>query len=153
MNVVQIQNVIPHRYPFLLVDRMEEVVVGERAVGIKNVTMNEAHFQGHFPGAPVMPGVLILEAMAQVGAVLLLSDPRNKGQLAMFAGVDNVRFRKPVVPGDTLRIEVIMLRNRGRFVKVEITATVEGQVAVSGEFTCAVVDPAAIANEGAAVTS
>lgn len=153
MNVVQIQNIIPHRYPFLLVDRMEEVVVGERAVGIKNVTMNEAHFQGHFPGAPVMPGVLILEAMAQVGAVLLLSDPRNKGQLAMFAAVDNVRFRKPVVPGDTLRIEVIMVRDRGRFVKVEITARVEGQVAVSGEFTCAVVDPAAISDEGASETS
>ena len=152
MNVVQIQEIIPHRYPFLLVDRIEELVVGERAVGIKNVTMNEAHFQGHFPGAPVMPGVLILESMAQVGAVLLLADPRNKGQLAMFGGLDKVRFCKPVVPGDTLRIEVTILKSRARFVKVAISACVDDQLAVSGEFLCAVVDPKAVASEGASET-
>ncbi|MDH7571824.1 MAG: 3-hydroxyacyl-ACP dehydratase FabZ [Armatimonadota bacterium] len=140
LNTVQIQEIIPHRYPFLLVDRMLEVDIGKRAVGIKNVTMNESFFQGHFPGAPVMPGVLILEAMAQVGAVLLLSDPRHKGKLSMFGGVDRVRWHRPVLPGDTLRIEVVILKQRGRFGKVNITTHVDNELAAEGEFLYALVD-------------
>jgi 3-hydroxyacyl-[acyl-carrier-protein] dehydratase len=134
LNTVQIQNIIPHRYPFLLVDRVLEVDIGKRAVGIKNVTMNEAHFQGHFPGAPVMPGVLILEAMAQVGCVLLLSDTRNRGKIPMFAVLDKVRFQRPVVPGDTLEMEVSIIKDRGRFGKVRMVARVAGKPAAEGEF-------------------
>jgi 3-hydroxyacyl-[acyl-carrier-protein] dehydratase len=134
LSSVEIQKIIPHRYPFLLVDKIIEMEWGKRAVGIKNVTANEPFFMGHFPGFPVMPGVLIVEAIAQVGAVAVLGMPENKGKLAFFAGVDEVRFKRQVVPGDTLRLEVTLTRVRGLFGQGEGTATVDGQLACSGKF-------------------
>ncbi|MCX7569523.1 3-hydroxyacyl-ACP dehydratase FabZ [Tumebacillus sp. DT12] len=133
MNIEEIQATIPHRYPFLLVDKMEEVVVGERAVGIKNVTINEPFFQGHFPGYPVMPGVLIVEALAQVGAVAMLSKEENKGRLAFFAGIDGCRFRGQVRPGDTLRLEVEITRLKGPIGKGKGTAYVDGKAVCEAE--------------------
>src|SRR3712207_1803739 len=112
LNIDQIKELIPHRYPFLLVDRVLELEEGKRAVGIKNVSVNEPFFQGHFPDYPIMPGVLIIEAMAQVGAVAMMSMDENKGKLGVFAGIDKVRFKKEVRPGDTLRMEVEMLSLR-----------------------------------------
>ena len=109
LNNCDIQNIIPHRYPFLLVDRIIEIEYGKKAVGIKNVTANEPFFQGHFPGNPIMPGVLIVEAMAQVGAVSILGMEEHKGKLAVFTGIDGMRFKKQVIPGDTLRMEVEMI--------------------------------------------
>src|SRR4051812_47764399 len=106
LDAIEIQKIIPHRFPFLLVDRIIELEPGKRAVGIKNVTINEQFFQGHFPEYPVMPGVLIVEAMAQVGAVAILQLDEFKGRIAFFAGLDNVRFKRQVKPGDTLRLEV-----------------------------------------------
>ncbi|MBS4021796.1 MAG: 3-hydroxyacyl-ACP dehydratase FabZ [Dethiobacter sp.] len=135
-----IQSILPHRYPFLLVDRLLEVVPGERAVGIKNVTINEPFFQGHFPGFPVMPGVLIVEAMAQVGAAAILGMPENKGRLALFTGIDNLRFKRQVVPGDTLRLELEITKIRGPIGKGRGTATVDGKVAAAGELMFALVD-------------
>src|SRR5664279_4222512 len=113
LNVEQIRAILPHRYPFLLVDRILEMVPGKRAVGLKNVTINEEFFEGHFPGHAVMPGVLVCEAMAQVGGVLLLSKTGNKGKLAYFGCMDHVRFRKPVMPGDTLVTDVELLATKG----------------------------------------
>jgi 3-hydroxyacyl-[acyl-carrier-protein] dehydratase len=110
----QIRELIPHRYPFLLVDRIEELEPGVRAVGIKNVTQNEPFFQGHFPDYPVMPGVLIIEAMAQVGAVGVMAGGEHRDKLALFAGIDGVRFRRQVLPGDVLRLEVEIERLKGR---------------------------------------
>jgi len=115
MDVKEIMEIIPHRYPFLFVDKILELTPGESAVGIKNVSIDEPFFQGHFPAEPVMPGVLILEAMAQVGAVAVLSLPEMKGKIAYFAGVKEAKFRKKVVPGDTLRMEVHMTSLRSRF--------------------------------------
>jgi beta-hydroxyacyl-ACP dehydratase FabZ len=112
LEITDIMQILPHRYPFLLVDRIVEMKRGERITGIKNVTINECYFQGHFPEQPVMPGVLIIEAMAQTGGVLLLSEAKHKGKLVYFMGIDNARFRKPVVPGDQLKLEVIPIRIR-----------------------------------------
>lgn len=139
LDVEEILAILPHRYPFLLVDRILELEPGRRAVGVKNVTFNESFFQGHFPGHPVMPGVLVLEAMAQVGGVLLLSMNGNAGKLAYFGGIDKVRFRKPVVPGDQLVTEVELLKNRGGMGKVRVTGRVDRQIVCEGEFIFALV--------------
>ena len=135
-----IQSVLPHRYPFLLVDRVLEVVPGERAKGFKNVSFNEPFFQGHFPGYPVMPGVLIVEAMAQVGAFAILSMPENKDKLALFTGIDKLRFKKQVVPGDTLLLEMEITKIRGAIGKGHGTATVDGKVVAFGELMFALVE-------------
>lgn len=133
MNIQEIKQVIPHRYPFLLVDRILESEEGKRAVGIKNVTANEDFFNGHFPDYPVMPGVLIVEALAQVGAVAMLQKEENKGRLAFFAGIDNCRFKRQVVPGDQLRLEVELTRLRGSIGKAKAVATVEGDLVCEAE--------------------
>lgn len=134
LTVEEIQNLLPHRYPFALVDRIVDYVPGERAVGLKNVTFNEPHFQGHFPGRPIMPGVMIIEAMAQVGGVVLTQLPDVPEGLLMFAGIDKVRFRRPVVPGDQLLMTVELLSvKRRRFGKMQGRATVEGQLVAEGE--------------------
>ncbi|MBD2464017.1 3-hydroxyacyl-ACP dehydratase FabZ [Oscillatoria sp. FACHB-1407] len=139
--VEDIHRLLPHRYPFLLVDRIIEYVPGERAVGIKNVTFNEPHFQGHFPGRPIMPGVLIVEAMAQVGGIVLTQLPDIPVGLFMFAGIDKVRFRRPVVPGDQLvmRVELLMVKRR-RFGKMHGRAEVDGQLVAEGELMFSIVD-------------
>lgn len=139
LDAKEIQNIIPHRYPFLLVDKIIEIEEGKRAVGIKNVTINEPFFQGHFPGNPIMPGVLIVEAMAQVGAVAILSMEEYKGKLAVFTGIDKVRFKKQVVPGDTLRMEVEMIAMKRGIGKASAKAYVGDQLAVSGELMFAIV--------------
>lgn len=134
LTVEEIQNLLPHRYPFALVDRIIEYVPEKRAVGIKNVTVNEPHFQGHFPGRPIMPGVLIVEAMAQVGGVVLTQMPDMDDGLFTFAGIDNVRFRRPVVPGDRLVMTVELLwTKRRRFGKMQGRAEVDGQLVSEGE--------------------
>ncbi len=135
-----IQSIIPHRYPFLLVDRIEEVAYGERAVGIKSVSVNEPFFQGHFPGYPVMPGVLIVEALAQVGAIVMLGHEDYKGKIALFAGIERVRFRRQVKPGDTLRLEVEVGKIRRSIGKGTGRATVDGELAAEGELMFALVD-------------
>lgn len=129
--IQQILKILPHRYPFLLVDRIVELEADRRIVGLKNVTINEPFFQGHFPGAPVMPGVLILEAMAQVAGVLVYRDLPSEvrdAKLIYFSGIDNAKFRKPVVPGDQLRIEMELLSRRSNFGKMAGRATVEGKL-------------------------
>lgn len=137
----EIHKLLPHRYPFALVDRIVEYVPGERAVGIKNVTFNEPHFQGHFPDRPIMPGVLIVEAMAQVGGVVLSQLPDVEQGLFMFAGIDKVRFRRPVVPGDRLVMTVQLLCvKRRRFGKVQARAEVDGQRVCEGELMFSIVD-------------
>lgn len=140
LNVQDIEKILPHRYPFLLVDRIDEIEIGKKAVGIKNVTVNEPFFQGHFPGHPIMPGVLIVEAMAQVGGVAILSMEENKGKLAVFAGIDKVRIRKQVVPGDTLRMEVELIAMKRGIGKAKAVATVDGKVACEGELMFAIVN-------------
>ncbi len=135
-----IQKIIPHRYPFLLVDRIIEIEEGKRALGIKNVTANEPFFQGHFPGNPIMPGVLMVEALAQVGAVCVLSQEEYKGKLAVFAGVDKLRFKKQVTPGDQLRMEVELISMKKGIGKAKAVATVEEQIAVRGEIMFAIVE-------------
>ena len=141
MDINAIVNCIPHRYPFLLVDRVLEMEAGKRIVAIKNVTMNEQFFQGHFPGAPVMPGVLIVEAMAQAGAVLLLHDMEDRdSKLILFTGIDNARFRRPVVPGDQLRFTLEVLKRRTRFSKLKAIAEVDGKLAAEAEIMCSLID-------------
>jgi UDP-N-acetylglucosamine acyltransferase len=143
LDIKDILKTIPHRYPFILVDRILEYEEGKRAVAIKNVTINEPFFQGHFPDQPVMPGVLIVESIAQVGAVLALRQPSSLGKIVFFAGIDNLRFRRPVLPGDQLRLEVEVLWFKRGLGKMKGLATVEGDVAAEGEFTFSLVDQGA----------
>ena len=140
LNIEQIQEILPHRYPFLLVDKVIELEPGNRAVGIKNVTMNEQYFQGHFPGKPVMPGVLQVEALAQTGAIAVLSLEEYKGKIVYFGGIDTLRFKQKVVPGDVLRLEVELIKRRGPIGIAKAVATVDGKVAVQGEITFAIGD-------------
>lgn len=141
MTIHEIMKVLPHRYPMLLVDRIIEIDDGKRIVGLKNVTANEQFFQGHFPGAPVMPGVLIVEAMAQCGAVLFLRDiPERDTKLFLFGGVDKARFRKPVFPGDQLRLECEVIQRRANTVRLRGTATVDGSVVAEAEMLSVMVD-------------
>ena len=141
LDSIGIQKILPHRYPFLLVDAIEEMEPKKRIVGIKNVTINEYFFQGHFPGKPVMPGVLIIESMAQIGGLLLLQEVEDRDHKVMYmAAIDNARFRRPVVPGDQLRVEVNVITFRGPFCKVQGHARVNGELAAEATLMCAMVD-------------
>jgi len=151
-DAVQIQQFLPHRYPFLLVDRIIEFEPRKRIVGIKNVTVNEFFFQGHFPGAPVMPGVLVIEAMAQTAGVLMyheVADASNK--LVFFTGIDKAKFRRPVVPGDTLRLELTVLRLKSRYIRLRGEAYVDGQLVAEAEITSSLVDMGAVHKNAAAL--
>lgn len=134
----EIMEIIPHRYPFLMIDTIEELEPGVRAVGKKCVSVNESHFQGHFPGNPVMPGVLIIEALAQVGAVAILSQPEFKGKIAYFAGIDKVRFRRKALPGDVLLLETTIVKVKGPVGIGRAVATINGETAAEGELTFAI---------------
>ncbi|MCI9418542.1 MAG: 3-hydroxyacyl-ACP dehydratase FabZ [Eubacterium sp.] len=133
LDINEIKRIIPHRYPFLLVDCIEEMEPGVKAVGYKNVTVNEPYFQGHFPEKPVMPGVLIVEALAQVGAVAVLSLEENKGKLAFFGGIDKAKFRRQVVPGDRLKLETEIIKCKGPMGVGKAIATVDGKTACEAE--------------------
>ena len=138
-NSNQIQNIIPHRYPFLLVDSIEEISEdGNTIIGKKNVSANEMHFLGHFPKKHVMPGVLIVEALAQCGCVLLLSKEENKNKIGYFAGINKMRFKKQVIPGDTIMLKVTMKHCRAGIYFADVVASVDGSVAAQGEIMCAV---------------
>ena len=137
LDINEIQKILPHRYPFLLVDKILEVG-DDKIVGLKNVTVNEPFFQGHFPGHPVMPGVLIVEALAQVGAVWILGKPEYQGKIAFFARIDNVRFRQEVFPGDQLKMEVEVIKVRGKIGKAAGKAFVDGNLVTEAEFTFAI---------------
>lgn len=139
LDVGEIQKLIPHRYPFLLVDKIMEMEAGKRAVGIKNVTINEPFFQGHFPEIPIMPGVLIVEAMAQVAAAICMGLEENKGKLGVFTGIDKCKFRRQVVPGDTIRMEVEMTTLRRGIGKAEAKAYVGDELACAANLTFALI--------------
>jgi len=141
LDVTAIQKILPHRYPFLLVDAIEGMERWKHIVGIKNVTINEYYFEGHFPGKPIMPGVLIIESMAQTGGLLLLQEVTDRDKkLLYFVAIDNARFRRPVVPGDQLRIEVNVIAWRGSFCKLEGRASVNGELAAEATLMCKMVD-------------
>jgi 3-hydroxyacyl-[acyl-carrier-protein] dehydratase len=142
IDILRIMQLIPHRFPFLMIDRVEGVVKAERAVGVKNVTINEPFFQGHFPQRPVMPGVLIIEAMAQTAAVLVVHTlgPGAEGKLVYFMTVDNGRFRRPVMPGDTLHVHVERRQNRGNVWKFDGEAKVDGKVVAEATFAAMIMD-------------
>jgi 3-hydroxyacyl-[acyl-carrier-protein] dehydratase len=142
IDILRIMQMIPHRYPFLMIDRVVDVTPGEAATGIKNVSINESYFQGHFPQRPVMPGVLIIEAMAQTAAVLVVHTlgPGAEGKLVYFMSVDNARFRRPVFPGNTLAVRVVRLRNRGNVWKFDGQALVEGKLVAEATFAAMIMD-------------
>jgi 3-hydroxyacyl-[acyl-carrier-protein] dehydratase len=140
MNIKDIQNLLPHRYPFLMVDRIVEIEPEKRAVGIKNVTINEEFFQGHFPGNPIMPGVLIIEALAQVAGILAFQSGASEGKSVYFLSIEKAKFRRPVVPGDQLRLEVSVLQFRGNVWKFAGNALIEDKIAAEAEFTAMVTD-------------
>jgi 3-hydroxyacyl-[acyl-carrier-protein] dehydratase len=149
MDILEIMSILPHRYPFLLIDRVVEIEPKQRIVAIKNVTFNEPHFQGHFPDYPIMPGVLMVEAIAQAGGALLLTEiPDRANKLMVFTGIDSAKFRRPVVPGDQVRIEVKVLNWRSTAVRMQGTATVEGKVVCEATVMCALVPRAAKKAEG-----
>jgi 3-hydroxyacyl-[acyl-carrier-protein] dehydratase len=142
LNVLQIMDLLPHRYPFLMIDRMIEIVPFESAVGIKNVSMNEPHFQGHFPGRPIMPGMLIIESMAQTAASLVMYSLglSGQGRLVYFMSVEEARFRRPVVPGDQLRVHVQKQRRRGNVWRFSAEARVDGTLAAEATYTAMIAD-------------
>lgn len=139
LDVNGIMEIIPQRAPFLMIDKVEDFVPGESAIAYKNVCINEPHFAGHFPGNPIMPGVLIVEALAQTGAVAILSKEENRGKNALFGGIDKLRFKKQVKPGETLKLEVKIIKQKGPIGIGEAIATVDGEVACKGELTFAIV--------------
>ena len=139
LGIKEIQEIIPHRHPFLLIDFIDELEPGVRAVGYKSVTFNEPQFNGHFPGQPVMPGVLMIEALAQIGAVAILSLPENKGKTAFFGAINNAKFKQMVLPGDRLKLECEIIRRKGPIgVGKAIATNAEGKIAVSAELTFAI---------------
>ena len=149
LDTTEIQKILPHRHPFLLVDRIVEIEEGKRIVGLKDVTATEFWVPGHFPGTPLMPGVLILEALAQTGAVLVLGSLANpQSKLLLFAGVDEGKFRRPVVPGDQLRLECEMVQQRPNACRMRGRATVDGKLVAEGIVLCTIVDRPAAAGQG-----
>lgn len=138
LNIDEIQKILPHRSPFLLIDRIDELEAGKRGVGVKCVTMNEPFFAGHFPGKAVMPGVLILEALAQTGAMVMLSLEQNAGKIVYFGAMDKVKFKRQVIPGDVLKLEVEITKSKGSFGLGTAVAYVDGQVAVEAILTFAI---------------
>lgn len=137
---VEIQKILPHRYPFLLIDKVIEYEPGIKAVAVKNVTVNEPFFQGHFPGYPIMPGVLIVEALAQTAGIAVATLEENKGKLGVFTGIDSIKFRAQVVPGDVLKLEASILNLKMGMAKVSVLATVDGKKAAEGEIRFAMID-------------